>query len=529
MKKVIIMFFALILPIIIVACGSSTEDSSEGERLTGPTYSVQIEIDCVENLFFSKYDVDVFVDESKLEKLDHGTAHTYSLELEAGAHTLTVTKTGNKKVDGVVEFTVSKDENFYYKIACTSQQVKVEEIVAGASVEMDALKDTSRNLSGFDTLTNQSITFCGIDFSFPAYFDVLESETASDDYVHYYPEEKNYSCSLIFSANDTELSQSEFDDRKSAIADSIMAQHKNKVDVNSASTVVAGLSGWSMSYITTDYENPAAVNLSFIFNPENQKIIMVFVLFDSVDMSNYDYAGDYYKMIQSAEINTRPVEIDSIYDIAYVRELNEYSLYYLFDMDNKIVRYFSTNDTGVQLGTISGEMNSGMKMYIDYGDGFSETLKYKTAHNDSIAILTDSSGFEWEYKKTDVAAAEAIIKQPGYSDIGSQNLSPDVNKEASLQPSQKVENKKSEEKKDELREHEAKRAFEYYGEYMYPYGFECHWFTKLHEHTQLDDGSWKFKVGVTITNQYGASREAVAEALINNTTKSVENFDVYAE
>ena len=125
-----------------------------------------------------------------------------------------------------------------------------------------------------------------------------------------------------------------------------------------------------MSYITTDYENPAAVNLSFIFNPENQKIIMVFVLFDSVDMSNYDYAGDYYKMIQSAEINTKPVEIDSIYDIAYVRELNEYSLYYLIDMDSKIVRYFSTNDTGVQVGTISGEMNSGMKMYFDYGNGF---------------------------------------------------------------------------------------------------------------------------------------------------------------
>ena len=55
------------------------------------------------------------------------------------------------------------------------------------------------------------------------------------------------------------------------------------------------------------------------------------------------------------------------------------------------------------------------------------------------------------------------------------------------------------------------------GEALYPYGFACHWFKALEEHTQHEDGSWSFKVGVTITNQYGASREAVASAYINNT------------
>ena len=39
-------------------------------------------------------------------------------------------------------------------------------------------------------------------------------------------------------------------------------------------------------------------------------------------------------------------------------------------------------------------------------------------------------------------------------------------------------------------------------------------------------GSWFLKVNVTITNQYGATREAIAEAYINNTTQRVEDFMV---
>jgi len=79
----------------------------------------------------------------------------------------------------------------------------------------------------------------------------------------------------------------------------------------------------------------------------------------------------------------------------------------------------------------------------------------------------------------------------------------------------------------ELREDVAKKAFETYGEYMYPYGFKCHWLTGTEEHEQSYDGSWYFKVSVTITNQYDASREATAEGFVNNTTESVEDFNVY--
>ena len=35
-----------------------------------------------------------------------------------------------------------------------------------------------RDVSGFDTKTNQTITWCGIEFSFPSYFDVLDEDSS---------------------------------------------------------------------------------------------------------------------------------------------------------------------------------------------------------------------------------------------------------------------------------------------------------------------------------------------------------------
>lgn len=78
-----------------------------------------------------------------------------------------------------------------------------------------------------------------------------------------------------------------------------------------------------------------------------------------------------------------------------------------------------------------------------------------------------------------------------------------------------------------LKDYQAKLAFEYYGEELYPYGFTCHWFSETYTLEQSNNGSWTIKVGVTITNEYGASRDAIAEAYINAETECVENFVVY--
>ena len=66
----------------------------------------------------------------------------------------------------------------------------------------------------------------------------------------------------------------------------------------------------------------------------------------------------------------------------------------------------------------------------------------------------------------------------------------------------------------------ARIAFENYGEQQFPYGFKCHWFVGLIHEEQLDDGSWYFKVEVTIENAYGNKIDTVAEGIVSGTDAS---------
>ena len=96
-----------------------------------------------------------------------------------------------------------------------------------------------------------------------------------------------------------------------------------------------------------------------------------------------------------------------------------------------------------------------------------------------------------------------------------------------LTESDKPESMRIQEAKDSLPLYIAQRAFQNMGDYTYPYGFKCHWVLKNYEEEQYDDGSWFLKVGVTITNAFGAKVEATAEAYIDNTNSMVRDFTVY--
>ena len=99
----------------------------------------------------------------------------------------------------------------------------------------------------------------------------------------------------------------------------------------------------------------------------------------------------------------------SKYEYAYIRSMSDYDLYYLIDLDDKTVTYFGTNDSGSMVLPCSGDLDNGLTVdYVD--DGFQEHLKFKRSGDDSILILTDSSGFDWEYTKTDISEAEAVLK-----------------------------------------------------------------------------------------------------------------------
>ena len=62
----------------------------------------------------------------------------------------------------------------------------------------------------------------------------------------------------------------------------------------------------------------------------------------------------------------------------------------------------------------------------------------------------------------------------------------------------------------------ARQDFESFGEILYPYGFKCHWIMDLVTCEPQGDGSYFIKVGVTITNEYGAERRTYAQGIAGN-------------
>lgn len=157
-------------------------------------------------------------------------------------------------------------------------------------------------VSGFDEATNQKLSFGGIDFSFPSYFDVL-ADDSNESKVHYYPKEKNYFASLAFESEDSSTSQGEFDKNKEVLAEYILANYLKPVFndnaelLKSEDIIIAGNSGKILIYGNED----SALGYSFIFNANEKKIIGVLLTYDSKDMSNYDYMGDYEKILATAK------------------------------------------------------------------------------------------------------------------------------------------------------------------------------------------------------------------------------------
>ena len=129
------MVCSVVLAAVLVltsGCSDVSESDSADVSDSQNGIPVAIEVECDENLIFSRYDVDVYVDESLLGSLDHGATATYDVELSEGDHTLRVASQENSSVDGSKNFTVSEEETIKYIINCKNDQVEINEVSSDA-------------------------------------------------------------------------------------------------------------------------------------------------------------------------------------------------------------------------------------------------------------------------------------------------------------------------------------------------------------------------------------------------------------
>lgn len=94
--------------------------------LEEPQYTASIEIQCDENLIFSQYDVEIYVDDEYLGTVDHGSNESYSPVLKKGTHLIQFIDEEDSTVTGEVEIDLEQDEEYLFKIHCYSTSVNLK-------------------------------------------------------------------------------------------------------------------------------------------------------------------------------------------------------------------------------------------------------------------------------------------------------------------------------------------------------------------------------------------------------------------
>ena len=127
MKKFFRFILSLFCIIFLVSCGNLEIKQEENPNL--PKHKVEVSVKCDENLFFSKYDVDVYLDGEKITNIKHGENYVDIIEMTEGKHSLVFAKQNSSSIEGKVDFLIREDTKLSYVIYCKSDKIKVKEIV----------------------------------------------------------------------------------------------------------------------------------------------------------------------------------------------------------------------------------------------------------------------------------------------------------------------------------------------------------------------------------------------------------------
>lgn len=119
-------------------------------------FNVELEVQCVENLIFSKYDVEVYIDDKFEGTLIHGATENYSMMLKKGSHTIKFISKEDSEDTGEIKFDISKNDKLKFKISCTSYEISVENL--SETSETEKVENTASNeIINTNEITNNEV------------------------------------------------------------------------------------------------------------------------------------------------------------------------------------------------------------------------------------------------------------------------------------------------------------------------------------------------------------------------------------
>lgn len=319
-----------------------------------PEYEVSIEIECVENWAFSKYDVDVYIDDSFEGTIDHGTTETFAVTMSKGTYEIRFVNAEDDEVTGTVVIDIHQDESLRYKISCTSTKIDVETIVGTIAEygEDEAPMPQSASSYKFGNYEDvqKELTDAGFtNISFEILYDIVLGWTNEGEIENISVDGK------------TDFDQGDIFKKDAPIV--ITYHMKEEDDPNKP----------------VESETPDVEEDSPVF-----------------------YSTNTYEVAKEGNSGV----------FSYRDRGNSYDIYWIIDFDERYVYYFTDGNgdsTCDRLKIDSGTLNDKVIItYHDGGDEWSYSLHFKYVDHPETLIMVDQNGFDYKYSTTDLDDALSL-------------------------------------------------------------------------------------------------------------------------
>ena len=176
-----------------------------------------------------------------------------------------------------------------------------------AATNGEAASTSKPSKDGFDAVTNNTVVVAGVEFSVPAYFGEPDDGDSGNVYYHAEPGQA-FIMTQSRNLGDATMSREDFDSvYKDEVVKGILESSDLEV-VQSVDKEIAGLSARVLFLQGNLNGTASSIHTVIFFNDKTNEYGMIGL--DETDAAQYDYTGDFAKVIDSAKL----VEADAAAD-----------------------------------------------------------------------------------------------------------------------------------------------------------------------------------------------------------------------
>ena len=450
MRKILAIVLLVLIVFGLVACGGQ-DDNSEASETVKP-YTVNLEIEFEENIFFNTYDVLVFFDGKKIGKVEHGKFAMFNTSVVEGEYTIRFEKDGDSVVSGETSIDVQGDSTFKCKISSKKKKIEVSEVELLSGVE------------------NENVVI-GDEVSKELDVAIEELEKVGFGNIKYKSEGKD----SIFDITNWIVTVQSPEAGESVSKDTDIVLTCVKVDTYLTNLVTGEFLPEAIKQINLlGYSK-----IVYCDNDTNEDITSTILAMSDEEKGNW-YA------VSANDISTDEKKI-RLYVVGNKISTNDKN-------ENGILEEETESEEVNALKALKGKsMKRALKIINKYG----YTASFK--HEITKEKFSEES---FEYY-TDDDLKEIVVTKVKNIDEAQKTLLLIFNSKAQI-AEQKQQKKIEKELTAKLGPSEAWGAMALYGGEVYPYGFKLHIATNTLAERAVDEDTWFLKAGCTIKNMYGA-------------------------